>query len=336
MILIRQGSATRFEAIGLADRKAERPMRRDQTWRVASLTKVVTGVVVLQLLRERKLRLDDLIGRHVRIANKGAARSTIRQLLQHTSGIPDYMAHPTSPVQLSAAALVSDLRTTRDPDALLRLAFAMDKPSDFGTKHHYSNSNYVLLGRLIEKIGNQSFADSIRTRVIEPLGLTSTGFPDVRGRLREDAVRGYIPADSAAGPYTNFAQLLDVTEHTNFLGADGGLYASIDDVARLLSELSKGQLLSHSELARMTGGMVEDHDGFYRYGLGIAAFPTTCRKIVYGHEGRDLGVFTLALSDFKSDRQLVLVLNRSADSFTDLDRAISAIRDAVFCNNTAK
>jgi D-alanyl-D-alanine carboxypeptidase len=336
MVMIQNGKVRKFAASGLADRRTRRPMRRDLPWRIASITKIVTGVVVLQLAREGRLKLDDPVAKHIKVSHPGMAKATIRQLLNHTSGIPDYFAHPESPLQISAAALVRDLRAPRDTSALLKMAVPVKHNEATGAEHDYSNTNYLLLGRVITALDGKTLPESFAARVFRPLALTGTGFPSSRGQFRQNAVRAYIPADGPQGPFSDMQNLLDVTEHTYFLGADGGLYSTADDLMRLLDAIWYGSLLTNLERDLLTADLVEDHDGSYRYGLGVAAYPTSCRTIVYGHEGRDLGSYSVALTDRATKRHLVLVLNRSADSMTGIDKVIADVRDAVFCARPAR
>lgn len=318
-------------ALGSAAARKGRPVETDQVWRIASVTKMVTAVVTLQLVREGRLALNDPLAKHLPAAVPDADRITIRHLLNHTSGIADYLAVPGSLMQEPTSKLVKRLLEPRTYEASLELANRHSASSEPGLLHEYSNTNYLLLGRIIERVAGRSYARVVSERVIEPLGLRKTGFPAADGAIPSPHLKAFLPSDARRrGPGAR-PRVHDVTQHTFFLGADGGLYSSGPDLIRLLDAIWRGPLLTDPERRLLIEDMQEDHDGQYRYGLGVAAFPTRCGELVYGHEGHDLGSFTMALTDRSRSRHVVLVFNRSSDGLRGIEQTLFDLRSAAFC-----
>lgn len=338
---VKQGAPSAYLFVGTTGRvavqaagqtsKTGKRLDIDQVWRIASVTKMVTAAIIMQLAREGKLTLDDPLAKHLPAVVPGADRITVRQLLNHTSGVADYLAVPGSPLLGTSRKLVANLRQPRSYEASLALARQHSSSIEPGQQHEYSNTNYLLLGRIIEKTEGRSYSHVVTTRVIEPLGLLRTGFPAANGKLPPSHLKAYLRSDGAPRASNARARSHDVTEHTFFLGADGGLYTSGPDLVRLLEAFWRGELLTDQERQMMIADMVEDHDGNYRYGLGVAAYPTRCGEVVFGHEGNDLGSFTMALTNRSRSRHVVLVLNRSTESFKNLETALFNLRSAAFC-----
>lgn len=331
LIMMREGATSTVYVAGRDALSSTHGFDASATWRIASVTKMVTASVIVQLVGEGKLALDDAVATYLPGVVPLAKSITIRQLLNHTSGIPDYLSDPRSAIQISASRLAADLRSQRSFKAAISAALRLPRPFMPGAQHEYSNTNYLLLERIIEKIDGGSFSDAVSRRVLQPLGLRSTGFPSKDGSFPDPKIRGYVAADTPRGPYTSRTRLLDVTEHTFFLGGDGGLYSTATDVLTLLEAFWAAAIVTPSQRARMLANLVEDHDGLYRYGFGITAFATDCGTIVYGHEGRDLGTLTIALTDPARSRHLVAMINRSVDELPKVDHLIAELRTVAFC-----
>ncbi|MBO0517607.1 beta-lactamase family protein, partial [Streptomyces beijiangensis] len=159
---------TRDYTAGVGDVATGAEVPRDGQVRIGSNTKVFTAVVVLQLVAERRIRLDAFVETYlpglVRGEGNDGRRITVRQLLQQTSGLPNYTDY--------------DLQLRHyEPRELLDIALQHKSRSDPGTKWEYSNTNYVLAGLLVEKVTGRSVADEIDRRVIKRIGLRHTYFP---------------------------------------------------------------------------------------------------------------------------------------------------------------
>ncbi len=328
---VRSSGTQQRIAVGVADISTGRKAHTNDVWRIASVTKLVTAAIVLRLAQQRRLKLEDRLSKYLPGTIDLADQISIRQLLNHTSGIPDYLSAPNIPFNVSARRLGANLLRQRTPEKLLRDARRQPRRFKPGAEHEYSNTNYLLLGMVIERVTGKSFQSVVQEQVITTLKLERTGFPDRKGRVPFEHLRGYLPGDSKAGPFKNRRALVDVTAHDYFLGADGGLFSSLDETSRILKHLLHGPLFGPLVRRSMISNLVPDHDGFYRYGLGIMAFELPCGMYVYGHEGRDLGIYTVALFDPAHERTFVLAANMSFGHEWGIQDRIDKLRNGVFC-----
>ncbi|MFE0045135.1 serine hydrolase domain-containing protein [Streptomyces albireticuli] len=272
---------TRTYTAGVGDLATGSKVPRDGQVRIGSNTKTFTAVVVLQLAGEGKVDLDATIDTHlpglVRGEGIDGRRITVRQLLQHTSGLPDYVEY-----------LGDDVRYY-EPRELLDLALRHKAHFAPGVKWEYSNTNYVLAGLLVQKVTGRPLAEEIDQRVIRPAGLRHTYFPapgDVT--IREPHPKGYY--QEAAG-----APLRDGTELDPSWGwAAGQLISTNSDLNRFHAALLGGRLLPAAQLAQMrtTVPAGEPFAAGARYGLGLVSTPLSCGGVYWGHGGSTTGYET--------------------------------------------
>ncbi|MGR4880127.1 serine hydrolase domain-containing protein [Streptomyces sp. LARHCF249] len=281
---------TRNYTAGVADVRTGAKVPVDGQVRVGSNTKAFTATVVLQLVGEGRVALDTPIEEYLRGLVRGegidGSRITVRQLLQHTSGLPDYTDYMVDDYRGEASR-----HTYYQPRALLDTALAHKALFDPGTGWSYSNTNYVLAGLLIEKVTGRPLAEQITHRVIDRIGLRHTYFPGVGDEgIREAHPRGYQVAQPG-GP------LEDVTRIDPSWGwAAGQLVSTPSDVNRFFSALVGGKLLGPAELAEMrTTVAVPAEDGVetgVRFGLGVTSTPLSCGGLAWGHGGNIPGYAT--------------------------------------------
>ncbi len=263
---------------GVADVRTGARVPVDGQVRAASNTKAFTATVVLQLVGEGRVALDAPVERYlpglVRGEGIDGRRITVRQLLQHTSGLPNY------------TEFLGDFATYRHahlrPRALLDLALAHRAVFAPGTGWSYSNTNYLLAGLLVEKVTGRPLAEQITRRVIDRIGLRHTYLPGVGDeRLRAAHPEGYVPA-KGGGP------LVDVTEmDTSWAWAVGQLVSTPGDLNRFFTALFGGELLRPAQLAQMRT-TVPVGTGLWpgaRYGLGVISTPLRCGGLMWGHGG---------------------------------------------------
>jgi D-alanyl-D-alanine carboxypeptidase len=251
--------------------------------RVGSNTKTFTAVVVLQLAQEGHLDLDESVEHYlpgvVRGSGTDAEAITVRQLLQQTSGLPDY----DEVLFTRPEDLLTTLHRYAEPYELVDAA--LTRPASFapGERWEYSNTNYVLAGLVAQRVTGRPIAEEITERVIEPLRLRDTYWPpegqqEIRGRHPS----GYLRFDPAE-PY------VDVTEMDPSFGwAAGQLVSSPDDLRRFMEALLAGELLTPDLMRQMTTTVpapgFEVTDG-WEYGLGIARRELECGVVAWGHGG---------------------------------------------------
>nr|WSW57657.1 beta-lactamase family protein [Streptomyces sp. NBC_00998] len=265
---------TRTYTAGVGDLTTGSKVPDDGQVRIGSNTKVFTAVVVLQLVGEGKIGLDATVDSYlpglVRGEGFDGRHITVRQLLQHTSGLPDY-----------EALVDEDIRQHRylDPRDLLDIAF--QRKADFapGASWGYSNTNYLLAGLIIQKVTGRPLAEEMDKRVIQRIGLRHTYFPAPGDMaIREPHPRGYHK-DSADAP------LRDVTEIDPSVGwAAGQLISTNSDLNRFFTALLAGHLLPAAQLAQMRT-TVPIGDTGAGYGLGLMSRPLSCGGVYWGHGG---------------------------------------------------
>lgn len=173
-------------AYGLADRAANRPPTADTSFRIGSVTKQFTAAAILKLEQEGKLRVEDTVAKHLPDYTGPARDVTIHQLLTHTAGVPSFTDDPAYEQSKNAPATPAQLLARF---AQLPLAFPP------GSKHAYSNSGYVLLGAIIERVSGTTYASYLRDQLFRPAGMTRTEVGDAVGVT--DRAEGYQVAEGA-------------------------------------------------------------------------------------------------------------------------------------------
>jgi D-alanyl-D-alanine carboxypeptidase len=263
--------------------------KADQRFRVGSVTKTFTATTVLQLVDEGKLRLGDTLEDHLPGVVPRGNEITIRQLLQHQSGLVNYTDFTP---WLKGASRSPSTR----PIDLVR--FAASKPLVFapGTQWSYSNTNYIALGLVIEQVTGRSYADELERRIFQPLELDATELPQTRllPDLGDDDTASLLPVIRKGDPYYDVDWANPVISW-----AAGGIVSNARDLARFYSALLSGGILSDVSLGRMKNTVAAGHEG--GYGLGIASIGVRCGR-KWGHGGGILDYGTLALASDKGER----------------------------------
>lgn len=290
---------------GVADRTTGAPMPVAGSFRIGSDTKTFVSVVVLQLAGEGRLSLEDTVERWLPgvVSGNGndGRRVTVRQLLQHTSGIANFTED--MPALRSEEAFLEHRFDHYEPADLV--ALAMRHPPVFapGTHWAYSNTNYVLAGMIVRAATGQSWAEQVSRRIVRPLGMRDTFFPGDRVSL---------PPRSAHA-YQQFAPggtLVDVTDfNPTAADAAGGLVSATADLNRFWRALQRGWLLRPAEQAELhrtvLAETLQDVRPGMRYGLGIFLVPTACGRY-WGHPGDVPGTSTFNGVDDGGDRAVVV------------------------------
>jgi D-alanyl-D-alanine carboxypeptidase len=295
IILTRRGQRVSDVVAGLADKATGQPMRPQDRVHIGSITKTFAAAVVLQLAAEGRLSLNDSVQRWLPgvITGHGyhPAQITIRQLLQHTSGLRDYAADP-------AFQTPQVLAKTWRPQQLVNVALRLGRPVH---RWLYSNTNYILLGMIIEKVTGHSPVTEIGRRILVPLGLHHTSFPLTSKQIPRPYAHGYY------GP-------MDVTNLVNPSTAwtAGAMISTVHDVARFYRALLTGRLLPPAQQRELqTTIPVHDPGELFaeHYGLGIYRLQLPCGT-AWGHDGGYPGGFkTFAYTSPDGSRQAVIAYN---------------------------
>ncbi|QLJ02322.1 beta-lactamase family protein [Streptomyces sp. NEAU-sy36] len=301
----RPGCARWSVTDGVADLGTGRPMNTTDRLRVGSVTKTFTATVVLQLAAEHRLSLDAPVERYlpglIRGHGHDGRRITVRGLLQHTSGLPDYLDAPEwenpqalryrhfEPRELIARAL-------RSPPA--RQAW------------HYATTNYLVAGLIVRAVtGHSPETETIR-RVIAPLGLRDTYWPGDDPRVHGPHSESYFTG--AHG------RRVDGTDwNMTFGGVGGALVSTQADLTRFATALLGGRLLPPAQLAEMRRSLPADPDRLWpgaRYGLGLISTPLSCGGSWWGHAGTVPGGHRALVAVGPDGRTAALALNQVPDT----------------------
>ena len=245
-VLVVEGDRTLLDkGYGSANLEWDIPNAPDVRFRLGSLTKQFTAALVLLLQQDGKLRIEDPVGKYLPDAPKAWEKITLANLLGHTSGIPNFTSDKAFETWSMSAHTHAE-----------EIAFFRDKPLDFepGSKYAYSNSNYEVLGVVIESVSKKDYGPLLRERLFEPLGMASTGL-DMDELILPKRAQGYQPA--AVGLSHARSESLTVP------WAAGSLYSTTGDLLRWERGLFGGKVLDEASLKAMTTA------GKGNYGLGV-------------------------------------------------------------------
>lgn len=287
-------------ASGYADLKDKVKMSPANLFRLASITKSFVSTAVLKLAEDHLLDLDEPLDTYVSssmtrgIANAGSA--TVRQTLQHTSGVYDFIDN--SNFKLAVINAPYKVWSCRD-----KLDFARGKDPSFapGEGWKYSNSNYLLLGEAIEKVSGMTFEAYIRKIIFEPLHMNYTWFGS-ENRFPEGLVRSYVDM------YGN-GTLRDISAmDAGVFSAEGGLISTAYDIGLFIGALFDKQIINEQSLLEMMKFVpCEFPQNYYtQYGLGLMNW-ITAGGIGYGHGGSLTG-FSTEMFYFPDRKTILIVL----------------------------
>ncbi len=305
---------------GVAVRGTSRAVPVNGRFRAGSVSKTFVATVVLQLAAEGRLRLDDPVETWLPGAVPDGRRITVRHLLDHTSGLYDLLR--TLPLPPRPEFLANRWRTWTAAELVAR---AVANPPTFvppGTAFAYSNTNYSLLGQIVEEVTGRPYGREVERRIIVPLRLRGTSMPGTSPRIPGPHPHGYVPIEPTGEP----RRLVDhTTMNPSVLGAGGELISTTADLNRFVRALLDGHLLPGHLLEQMrTPGAGR------RYGLGLAWWQdTSCGVPVYGNDGDVLSYQTWTYSTEDGRRQATIALTPGHDG--DPEPAVDAFLDEVFC-----
>ena len=304
LLVIKDGVALVRRGFGLAELESDRKVTPTTAFRLASVSKQFTATAILLLAQDGSLSLDDPVQRWLPSLPPVAAAITLRHLLSHTSGLVDYedLMDP------------ADTRQVHDADVLRLLETVNRTYFVPGTDYRYSNSGYALLALIVERVSGQRYADFLHARIFAPLGMAAVAFEQGRSQVPERAY-GY---SRVAGQW----QRTDQSSTSAVLG-DGGIYASIDDLARWDAALYDGRLLQQPwrTLAVTAATRTEEPDVDY-YGFGWRLHGD-----LQWHSGETLGFRNVILRWPARHFTLVLLTNRNDPEPYALARRIAASWD---------
>jgi D-alanyl-D-alanine carboxypeptidase len=313
VLLVRDGDGQWIGAGGVADLETGAPLRTCAQSSVASITKSFVAATVLKLVEEGRLGLDDPISRHLPagaadgIANADTA--TVRQLLNHSSGIPNYND------SLDFLTDVINAPTRRLDSGYRYLDYARGRGAYFepGAGNHYSNSNYILLGMIIDAVAGEHHTQAIRDRVLAPLGLTGSLY-DWNDLVPTGVIRGYTDLQGD-GRIVDATDFYFAEEYNN---PAGGLHSTATDLRVFVEALLRDKTLLRPEsLAAMETYLVPGpnfHPSYAQYGLGLEYLKGANGEYAIGHTGGLIGYSSYMLYFPDRDVTIVVLQNVGSDA----------------------
>lgn len=295
-IVMERGRVVYVGGSGMADLDKKTPITADTVFRLGSITKQFSAAVILQLVAEGKLSLDDPLAKFLPDYPAPGARATIRQLLNHTSGIKSYtgmdgwMAGTKPATDFTTAQLIAEFK---------------DQPADFpaGERFSYNNSGYVLIGAVIEAVTGRPWHEAVIERIAKPLGLASIRYGGDEPKISAFA-RGY--SAQAPGKYAPSRPISMTVPH-----AAGALLGTVGDLAKWAQALHHGKVVTPALYAEMIAPTKLASGETAPYGYGLA--PQSVRGLpAVGHGGGIFGFTTSSL--YVPERDLFVAVFANADS----------------------
>jgi len=275
----------------------------DMNGSIGSNTKMMTSAIILLLLEEGKLSLDDTIDKWFTPSSKINGEITVRQLLNHTSGIANY----------TTEAWVDSFKT--NPAKIWTMNEMIDVlvgEPDFqpGASWNYSNTGYLLLGSIIEKVENKSYRDVLHERIFDPLEL-STMYTPIEDEPTGPVMTPWFDIDDD-GEQDNLEEYSLMAMHTSG-GSAGYIYSTPADLAMFLNKIFSAEIITQSSLIEMTTTVPAREN--YDYGLGLVKYKIF-DKPYYGHTGQYIGYLSFSAYEPETKLSVAIIMNLTfADTY---------------------
>lgn len=325
--IVQGGRVRLVRGYGHADLENRTPVMERTVFRIGSVTKEFTAAAILLLAEQGKLSVDDPLAKYLPDFPRGG-EVTIRHLLNHTSGIRNYTSVP----DFATASMRQEFTT----DGMVALIRRSDPLYDFdpGTSYAYSNSGYLLLGAIVEKVSGQPYAQFLKANLLDPLGLRDTGIDDL-AEIVPNRANGY---EKAAESRTGFANASPIS--MSVAAAAGAMRSTAADLLTWHAALLGGRVLKPASLATMTApGRLKDGRlpvpappaagtpprPPSSYGFGIMTGGQPGRRTI-GHGGSING-FNASLNTFPDDDMTVVLLTNTGGGVAGVGPPII---DAIF------
>ncbi len=312
VLVLKNGKPVFERGYGLADLRTRRNINVRTNFRLASVTKQFTAAAIMLLVRDGKLRYDERLTDVFPDFPEYGRAITIRHLLNHTSGLLDYEDLMEAPPQRG------ELRQIQDDEVLALLKKQTTTKFPPGSSWSYSNSGYVLLGVIVGRVSGESFGDFLRDRIFVPLGMTHTVL--YRRGINEVSDRAYGHACSHGSCREDDQSATSATQ------GDGGVYSSLEDLAKWDAALREHKLLREAEMQpALTPVQVPDHSvrgpagESEEYGFGWFLSPYKGHPRMW-HYGETEG-FRTTIQRFPKDGLTIIIL-ANRDDLTPSDLAL--------------
>ncbi|ANW17590.1 serine hydrolase domain-containing protein [Streptomyces clavuligerus] len=317
----KQGAVWKGTA-GVADRTTGKPRKANEHFRIGSITKTFVATVLLQLEAEGRLSLDDTVERHlpglIRDGGNDGRKITVRQLLNHSSGLPEYLRNQTFYDRyINLPGFLENRYTQHSPADLVRTGMALGQDFAPGTRFSYSNTGYIVAGMIVEKVTGNRYEDEIRERIAEPLKLRGTGSPGTATGIPRPSARGY-----GVGPDGTLHDLTELSPTVAWSAGD--MISTTADLNRFFGALLGGKVLPKKQLNAMKTTLPDPNGFIEGYGLGLYTTTTKCGTKLWGHAGGIMGWGADAVTTEDGRHTLAASANGGADGF-------EPVVDAEYC-----
>jgi D-alanyl-D-alanine carboxypeptidase len=325
VVLVRSGNHTVRLASGQSNLSPSTAMRPKLPTRIGGLTKSYTAAVILQLATEGRLTVDDKVEKWLPGVISNGSEITIRQLMNHTSGIFNYSLDPS----VLAPYESGDLTHIFDPLEGVAIAAAYGPQFEPGSALDYSNTNYLLLAMIIEEVTGNAYPSELNDRIFRPLRLHNTSYA-TSSEIRGHHIHGYLDVGAPA--------LMDVTDFSpTVFGAAGAILSNADDVADFYRAVLRGRLFGDAELTAMktidpvaTGGIPDAGILGGAWGLGLIRETFPCGD-AWGHDAENPGYMTATWNSEDGRRQVVVLVNSNFDHDAPVSQAMRTLLTVAYC-----
>ncbi len=309
-VLVSEGGKVIFKkGYGMANMEWAIPNTPDTKFRLGSITKQFTAMLILQLVEENKIDLEGKLSDYLPYYRKDTGNLvTVHHLLTHTSGIPSYTGLPNFMEELS--------RDRYPVDEFIKTYCSGDLEFEPGSKFVYNNSGYFILGAIIEEATGKTYEDVLKAKILDPSGMVDTGY-DHHDTLLLHRAAGY---EKRAGGYVNAAYL-----DMSLPYAAGSLYSTAEDLFIWDQALYTDELLSDELKELMFKPHISAEGAYYAYGwmVGEKSFPKSKEKVKWIAHGGGINGFNTLIQRFVEDRHLVVLLNNTGGA------PLSAMSDGI-------
>ncbi len=319
--IVQRGPHREVHSFGVRNLKGDLPMRADARMRLASTSKAFSGAVALSLVSEGVLSLNDTIGERLPGLPRSWHKITLRQLLNHTSGLPNFTEDPDY-----LAALEASPKNAPPPRKLL--SYVEDEPLNFkpGTRYEYSNSDNIVVGLMVEDATGESYEQQLQEQVYGPLGLKKTSLP--RGaNLKKPFIHGY-DNDPSQQPPEDVSEVLA----SGWVWASGGMVSTPSEFNEFVrgyvgSELFDLQTRASQRQVFEGGRSDPPGPGKNSAGLGIFRYETRCGT-VWGHTGNYPGYTQFMAASPNGKRSVTVSVNEQLSPVQGAPGVFDALRHA--------
>ncbi len=319
--VVQRGEKREVHTFGVPQRKSGLPMSADDRMRIASAAKAFSGAVALSLVSKGTLSLDDTIGERLPELPDAWSEVTLRQLLNHTSGLPDFSQN-----KRFREDLLDSLKKAPPPEKLLSYVKRKDLRFDPGSKYKYSNSDNVAVALMVESATGRTYEGQLQEQVYGPLGLRNTTLPS-GPNLRKPFIHGY-GNDPSQEPPEDVSELVAA----GWAWASGGVVSTPGDLNTFVRGYVKGDLFdlrTRSQQRRIVEGGRSGPPGPGKNsaGLGIFRYETKCGT-VWGHTGNTLGYTQFMAASPNGRRSVTVSVNSQLTPKAGAQGVFEALRRA--------